>query len=189
MAINALFGNLKRFRANDRSLPLCTFTDPEAGRVGLFEEEARDQGIPFEVTRFDFRELDPGPCRIVFFRICQGPDCTRQGPYSGSDHYWRTRRRSPVGIHLGHKAWTGTGKDRVYSPCLSHVAGSRKVGCRRLEECPRAGGTSRMGPAVSCAPAKDIDGAMANTESERDPGAFGSRNEGDRPDNDGRTGG
>ncbi len=58
VAINALFGNLKRFRANYSSLPWCTFTDPEVGRVGLSEEEARDQGIPFEVTRFDFRELD-----------------------------------------------------------------------------------------------------------------------------------
>lgn len=57
-AVNALFGDLWRFRANYRALPWCTFTDPEVGRVGLSEEEARRKSISFEVTRFSFSELD-----------------------------------------------------------------------------------------------------------------------------------
>lgn len=34
------------------------FVDPEVARVGLSENEAREQGIPFEVTRYKLDELD-----------------------------------------------------------------------------------------------------------------------------------
>ncbi|WP_374567241.1 hypothetical protein [Nitrosomonas sp.] len=35
-----------------------TFTDPEAARVGLSENEAQARHIAYEVTRFDLSELD-----------------------------------------------------------------------------------------------------------------------------------
>nr|WP_305043479.1 FAD-dependent oxidoreductase [Geoalkalibacter sp.] len=57
-SVNALFGDLKKFRADDRVIPWCTFTDPEVARVGLNESEARHQGIAHEVTRLDLAELD-----------------------------------------------------------------------------------------------------------------------------------
>lgn len=57
-AVNALFGGLRRFKADYRVLPHCTFTDPEVARVGLSENEARAQQIPYEVTRFELAELD-----------------------------------------------------------------------------------------------------------------------------------
>lgn len=57
-AVNALFGGLRRFKADYRVLPHCTFTDPEVARVGLSENEAKAQQIPFEVTRFELAELD-----------------------------------------------------------------------------------------------------------------------------------
>lgn len=57
-AVNALFGDLKRFKADYSVIPWATFTDPEVARVGLSEAEAKEKSIPFEVTRFDIGELD-----------------------------------------------------------------------------------------------------------------------------------
>lgn len=57
-SVNALFGDFKKFRADYRVIPWCTFTDPEVARVGLNEAEAREQKIEYEVTRFELAELD-----------------------------------------------------------------------------------------------------------------------------------
>lgn len=43
--VNALFGEIKRFRVDYRALPAVTFTTPEVARVGLNEREAQEQGI------------------------------------------------------------------------------------------------------------------------------------------------
>lgn len=57
-AVNALFGTFKRFQVDYRVIPWTTFTDPEVARVGLSESEAKEQGIAYEVSRFDLEELD-----------------------------------------------------------------------------------------------------------------------------------
>jgi pyruvate/2-oxoglutarate dehydrogenase complex dihydrolipoamide dehydrogenase (E3) component len=57
-AVNALFGRFRQFKVDYSVIPWATFTDPEVARVGLSESEATAQGVAFEVTRFDFRELD-----------------------------------------------------------------------------------------------------------------------------------
>lgn len=57
-AVNALFGTVKRFKADYRVIPWATFTDPEVARVGLSESEAREKGIPFEITRYGIDDLD-----------------------------------------------------------------------------------------------------------------------------------
>lgn len=57
-AVNALFGDLRRFRADNRVIPQATFTDPEVARVGLSESEAAARGIAVEVTRYDLADLD-----------------------------------------------------------------------------------------------------------------------------------
>ena len=57
-AVNALFGQFKRFRVDYRVIPWVTFTDPEIARVGLSEQEAIERGIPFEVTRYGLDDLD-----------------------------------------------------------------------------------------------------------------------------------
>ncbi|MBA2798216.1 FAD-dependent oxidoreductase [Aeromonas veronii] len=57
-AVNALFGQFKRFRADYRVIPAATYTTPEIARVGLNRKEAETQGIPFEATRFELAELD-----------------------------------------------------------------------------------------------------------------------------------
>jgi pyruvate/2-oxoglutarate dehydrogenase complex dihydrolipoamide dehydrogenase (E3) component len=57
-AVNALFGRLRKFRVDYSVIPWATFTDPEVARVGLNENEARERGIPYEVTRYGLDDLD-----------------------------------------------------------------------------------------------------------------------------------
>ena len=57
-AVNGLFGSLKKFKADYRVIPWTTFVDPEVARVGLNEQEARAQAVPYEVTRYGIDDLD-----------------------------------------------------------------------------------------------------------------------------------
>ncbi len=57
-AVNALFGQFKSFKVDYRVIPWCTFTDAEVARVGLNETEAKEQSIPFEITRYGIDDLD-----------------------------------------------------------------------------------------------------------------------------------
>jgi len=57
-AVNALFGQFKRFKADYRVIPWTTFIDPEVARVGLNEQEAKEKNIAYEVTRSDIADLD-----------------------------------------------------------------------------------------------------------------------------------
>ncbi len=57
-SVNALFGSLRKFKADYRVIPAVTFLDPEFARVGLNEREAAEQGIAVEVTRYDLDDLD-----------------------------------------------------------------------------------------------------------------------------------
>ncbi|MFQ5469262.1 MAG: dihydrolipoyl dehydrogenase family protein [Gammaproteobacteria bacterium] len=41
-----------------RVIPWCTFTDPELARVGLSEEEARQQKIDYRCYKFPFEDID-----------------------------------------------------------------------------------------------------------------------------------
>lgn len=57
-AVNALFGQFKRFKADYSVIPWATFIDPEVARVGINEQEAKEQGIAYEVTRYGIDDLD-----------------------------------------------------------------------------------------------------------------------------------
>jgi len=57
-AVNGLFGQFKKFKADYSVIPWATFIDPEVARVGLNEQEARDKGVAFEVTRYGIDDLD-----------------------------------------------------------------------------------------------------------------------------------
>jgi pyruvate/2-oxoglutarate dehydrogenase complex dihydrolipoamide dehydrogenase (E3) component len=61
-AVNALFGDFKLFKADYSIIPRATFVDPEVARVGLNEQEAREQGVAFEVTRYGIDDLDRAIC-------------------------------------------------------------------------------------------------------------------------------
>ena len=58
VAVNALFGSLKKFKADYKVIPWATFTDPEVARVGLNEQEAKAQNIDYEITRYGIDDLD-----------------------------------------------------------------------------------------------------------------------------------
>ena len=57
-AVNALFGDFKKFKADYSVIPWATFVDPEVARVGLNEMDAREKNIPYEVTRYGIDDLD-----------------------------------------------------------------------------------------------------------------------------------
>ena len=57
-AVNALFGDFKKFKADYSVIPWSTFVDPEVARVGLNEQEAREKGIAYEVTKYGIDDLD-----------------------------------------------------------------------------------------------------------------------------------
>ena len=57
-AVNALFGQFKRFKTDYSVIPWSTFTDPEVARVGMNEQEAKEQKIPYEVVSYGIDDLD-----------------------------------------------------------------------------------------------------------------------------------
>ncbi|MBQ0798082.1 MAG: FAD-dependent oxidoreductase [Porticoccaceae bacterium] len=57
-AVNALFGRFKKFKVDYSVIPWATFTAPEVARVGLNEQQARAQGVEYEITRYDLSDLD-----------------------------------------------------------------------------------------------------------------------------------
>ncbi|MFW5333105.1 FAD-dependent oxidoreductase [Hydrogenophaga sp. ZJX-1] len=57
-AVNALFGDFKKFKADYSVIPWATFIDPEVARVGLNEQDAKEKNIPYEVTRYGIDDLD-----------------------------------------------------------------------------------------------------------------------------------
>ncbi len=57
-AVNGLFGTFKKFKADYSVIPWATFIDPEVARVGLNEQEAKEKGVAYEVTRYGIDDLD-----------------------------------------------------------------------------------------------------------------------------------
>lgn len=79
-SVNALFGQFKMFKADYRVIPWTTFIDPEIARVGLSEDEAKAQGVAYEVTRYDLSHLDRAiaeSARTGFVKVLTVPDKDR----------------------------------------------------------------------------------------------------------------
>ena len=57
-AVNALFDPLRKFKADYSVIPWATFIEPEVARVGLNELEAKERGIPYEITTYGIDDLD-----------------------------------------------------------------------------------------------------------------------------------
>lgn len=57
-SVNALFGRFKKFKADYRTIPWATYTDPEVARVGLNETDAQAQGIEYEMVKYGIEDLD-----------------------------------------------------------------------------------------------------------------------------------
>jgi len=57
-AVNALFGDFRKFKVDYSVVPWATFIEPEVARVGLNEQEAKKKGIACEVTKYGLDDLD-----------------------------------------------------------------------------------------------------------------------------------
>jgi pyruvate/2-oxoglutarate dehydrogenase complex dihydrolipoamide dehydrogenase (E3) component len=57
-SVNALFGSFKKFKTDYSVIPWATFTDPEVARVGINEQEAKEQKIPHEISVYGIDDLD-----------------------------------------------------------------------------------------------------------------------------------
>ena len=57
-SVNGLFRHFKSFKVDYSVIPWAAFTDPEVARVGLNEQEAQQQNIHYEVSRFELNDLD-----------------------------------------------------------------------------------------------------------------------------------
>jgi dihydrolipoamide dehydrogenase len=57
-AVNALFGGFKKFKTDYSVIPWATFIDPEVARVGLNEQDAKEQNIAYEVSTYQLDDLD-----------------------------------------------------------------------------------------------------------------------------------
>ena len=57
-AVNPLFGAFKKFKVDYSVIPWATFIDPEVARVGINEQEAKEQGIAYEVVKYGIDDLD-----------------------------------------------------------------------------------------------------------------------------------
>ena len=57
-AVNALFGKLKKFKVDYTVIPWATYSDPEVASVGLNEQRAKREGIPYELTTYGIDDLD-----------------------------------------------------------------------------------------------------------------------------------
>ena len=134
-AVNALFGRFKKFKVDYSVIPWATFTDPEVARVGLSEDEAKNQGVAYEVTRYGIDDLD----RAIA---------------DGSDQGWVKVLTEPgkdkilgvtiVGTHAGDLITEyiqamkhGIGLNKVlYHPYLSHLGRSQQICGGRMEAGP-----------------------------------------------------
>jgi pyruvate/2-oxoglutarate dehydrogenase complex dihydrolipoamide dehydrogenase (E3) component/uncharacterized membrane protein YdjX (TVP38/TMEM64 family) len=57
-AVNSMLSPFWGFKVDYSTVPWSTFTDPEVARSGLNEQEAKEQGIPYEVTTYGIDDLD-----------------------------------------------------------------------------------------------------------------------------------
>jgi pyruvate/2-oxoglutarate dehydrogenase complex dihydrolipoamide dehydrogenase (E3) component/uncharacterized membrane protein YdjX (TVP38/TMEM64 family) len=57
-SVNSLFRGFKAFKTDYSVIPWATFTDPEVARVGLNEQEAKEQAVDYEVSQFEIDDLD-----------------------------------------------------------------------------------------------------------------------------------
>ena len=102
-AVNALFGDIKKFKADYSVIPWATFTEPEIARVGLNEQEAKAQGIAYEVTRYDLDDLDRAIADGEAPRLRQNLDSAWKGQNLGRNHRWHTCGRFNSRIHIGNE--------------------------------------------------------------------------------------
>jgi hypothetical protein len=150
-SVNALFGFARKFRADYSVIPWATFTEPEVARVGLNELEARERGVPYEVTVYGLDDLD----RAIADGSAQGRVKVLSAP--GSD---RVLGATIAGEHAGDLIAEfvvamrhGLGLNKILGtihiyPTLAeankYAAGAWKKGARAAARARRPGKAARL---------------------------------------------
>ncbi len=57
-AVNGLFGKFKKFKADYSVVPWCTYLDPEVATVGKNELVCKEEGLDYDVIKYDLDDLD-----------------------------------------------------------------------------------------------------------------------------------
>ncbi len=136
-AVNSLFGTFRRFRADFSVIPWATFTEPEVARVGLNETEAKEKGVPHEITVYGIDDLDRA--------IADGPRRHHRG---------RARRRPDLRVRHRHEERHRPEPHPGHDPRLSHARRGQQVRGRELEARPRAGRGAEVAGALPCVDAR-----------------------------------
>ena len=116
-AVNALFGGVRKFKADYSVIPWATFTDPEVARVGLNEHDAKEKNL---VRSHDLRHRRSRPRdrRRRGARRGQGADRAGQGQNPRRHHRRRTRRRPARRICHGDAPRPGPQQNSRHHPHL-----------------------------------------------------------------------
>lgn len=121
-------------KAQTTAIPWCTFTDPELARVGLSEDEARQQGITHQVYRFPFADIDravaegetAGMAKIITTPRGKLLGACTAGPQAGE-----LIAEYALAIRKGMKASDLSNTIHIY-PTLAQI--NRRVADQRLKE-------------------------------------------------------
>ena len=57
-SVNALFGRFKKFKRDYSAIPWATYTSPEVATVGRNEKALKDEGVEYEVYKYEIDDLD-----------------------------------------------------------------------------------------------------------------------------------
>ena len=129
-------------------MPWCTFIDPEVARVGLNEQEAKEKGVAYEVTRYGIDDLD----RAIADSAAHGFVKVLTVP--GKD---RILGVTIVGVHAGDllaeyvlamRHGLGLEQDPRHHPHLPHACRGQQVRGRRMEARAPAARAAALGGQV-----------------------------------------
>ncbi len=116
-----------------RVIPWCTYSDPEVARVGLSENEARQQGIEHQTFTFPFHELDRAQAdgnTEGFAKILTGPKGKLLGAALVGPHAGELIHEYVLALAKGMKAKDLSGVIHIY-PTLAQI--NRRVADQRLK--------------------------------------------------------
>lgn len=120
-------------KVEKRVIPWCTYSDPEVARVGLSENQARQQGITHQVYTFPFHDIDRAQTdgeTDGFAKIITGPQGKLLGATLVGPHAGELIHEHVLALALGRKAKDLSGVIHIY-PTLAQI--NRRVADQRLK--------------------------------------------------------
>jgi len=95
----------RSLQADYRAVPTCIFTQPEIAGVGITEEQAKNDGIPYKVSKFPFaacgRAVAMGETAGLVKMICRGGDGAVLGMHMMGPHASDLIAEGALAVRLG----------------------------------------------------------------------------------------